>query len=76
MAEEDQPLSDPMPSRSFGQVPGFDGIRGAAVLTIVIAHMVVLLPVHALLVIPGATASLDAFFVLSGFLISALLRCV
>ncbi len=54
-------------------MPGFDGIRGAAVLTIVIAHMVVLLPVHALLVIPGATASLDAFFVLSGFLISALL---
>ncbi len=73
MATSNQPPSDLLPSRSFGQVPGFDGIRGAAVLTIVIAHMVVLLPVHALLVIPGATASLDAFFVLSGFLISALL---
>lgn len=73
MADEEQSPSDLLPSRSFGQVPGFDGIRGAAVLTIVIAHMVVLLPVHALLVIPGATASLDAFFVLSGFLISALL---
>jgi peptidoglycan/LPS O-acetylase OafA/YrhL len=73
VAEEEQLPSAPLPSRSFGQVPGFDGIRGAAVLTIVIAHMVVLLPVHALLVIPGATASLDAFFVLSGFLISALL---
>jgi peptidoglycan/LPS O-acetylase OafA/YrhL len=73
VAREEQPPSDLVPSRSFGQVPGFDGVRGAAVLTIVIAHMVVLLPVHALLVIPGATASLDAFFVLSGFLISALL---
>ena len=73
MPVEEQPPSDPLPSRSFGQVPGFDGVRGAAVLTIVIAHMVVLLPLHTLLVIPGATASLDAFFVLSGFLISALL---
>ena len=57
VAEEEQLPSDLLPSRSFGQVPGFDGIRGAAVLTIVIAHMVVLLPVHVLLVIPGATAS-------------------
>jgi peptidoglycan/LPS O-acetylase OafA/YrhL len=42
-------------------------------MTIVIAHMTVILPLHTLLVIPGAEVSLDAFFVLSGFLISALL---
>jgi peptidoglycan/LPS O-acetylase OafA/YrhL len=44
-----------------------------AVLTIFIAHMEVILPISTLLVIPGATVSLDAFFVLSGFLITALL---
>ncbi len=61
------------PSRSFGQVRGFDGLRGVAVLTIFVAHLDVILPVSSLLIIPGATVSLDAFFVLSGFLITALL---
>jgi peptidoglycan/LPS O-acetylase OafA/YrhL len=63
----------PLPSRSFGQVRGFDGLRGVAVLTIFVAHLDVILPLSTLLVIPGATVSLDAFFVLSGFLITALL---
>ncbi len=66
-----QPL--PLPSRSFGQVPGFDGLRGVAVLIVFVAHMDVILPIPTLLVIPGATVSLDSFFVLSGFLITALL---
>ncbi len=35
--------------------------------------MEVILPIPTLLVIPGATVSLDSFFVLSGFLITALL---
>ena len=38
-----------------------------------VAHMDVILPIPTLLVIPGATVSLDSFFVLSGFLITALL---
>jgi peptidoglycan/LPS O-acetylase OafA/YrhL len=43
------------------------------VLIVFVAHMNVFLPIPALLVIPGATVSLDTFFVLSGFLITALL---
>jgi peptidoglycan/LPS O-acetylase OafA/YrhL len=62
-----------LPSRSFGQVRGFDGLRGIAVLIVFVAHMDVILPIPTLLVIPGATVSLDSFFVLSGFLITALL---
>lgn len=70
-----EPLERPTapPSRSFGQINGFDGIRGIGILIITIAHMDVILPVPTLLLIPGATVSLDAFFVLSGFLITALL---
>lgn len=63
----------PPPSRSFGQIRGFDGLRGIAVLIVFVAHMDVILPIPELLVIPGATVSLDSFFVLSGFLITALL---
>ena len=59
--------------RSFGQVPSWDGLRGVAVLIVFVAHMDVILPIPTLLVIPGATVSLDSFFVLSGFLITALL---
>ena len=42
-------------------------------LIVFVAHMDVILPIPTLLVIPGATVSLDSFFVLSGFLITALL---
>jgi len=63
----------PLPSRSFGHVSGFNGLRGIAVLIIFVAHLEVILPISTLLVIPGATVSLDSFFVLSGFLITALL---
>jgi len=62
-----------LPSRSFGEVRGFNGLRGVAVLIVFVAHMDVILPIPTLLVIPGATVSLDSFFVLSGFLITALL---
>ena len=59
--------------RSFGQVRGFDGMRGVAVIIVFVAHMDVILPIPTLLVIPGATVSLNSFFVLSGFLITSLL---
>jgi len=69
----DAPPPPPFPPRSFGKVPGFDGLRAIALLIIFVAHMNVILPIPTLLVIPGATVSLDAFFVLSGFLITSLL---
>jgi peptidoglycan/LPS O-acetylase OafA/YrhL len=59
--------------RRLGQVRGFDGLRGVAVLIVFVSHMEVILPIPSLLVIPGGTVSLDSFFVLSGFLITALL---
>ena len=62
-----------LPMRSFGEVSGFNGLRGIALLIVFVAHMDVILPIPTLLVIPGATVSLDSFFVLSGFLITALL---
>ncbi len=54
-------------------MPAFDGLRGVTVVIIMIGHMAVLWNVGRLLVIPGAYISLDSFFVLSGFLITALL---
>ena len=63
----------PVSPRSLGQVRGFDGLRGIAVLIVFVAHMNVILPIPQLLVVPGATVSLDSFFVLSGFLITTLL---
>ena len=63
----------PAQVRTFGDVPGWNGLRGVAVLIVFVAHMEVILPIPTLLVIPGATVSLDSFFVLSGFLITALL---
>lgn len=59
--------------RSLGQVRGFDGIRGVGVIIVFVSHLEVILPIPSLLVIPGGTISLDMFFVLSGFLITALL---
>ncbi len=61
------------PVRTFGEVPGFNGLRGIALIIVFVAHLEVILPIPTLLVIPGATVSLDSFFVLSGFLITALL---
>jgi peptidoglycan/LPS O-acetylase OafA/YrhL len=63
----------PLQVRTFGNVPGWNGLRGVAVLIVFVSHMEVILPIPTLLVIPGATVSLDSFFVLSGFLITALL---
>ena len=70
------PATNQAPSdhvRSFGQIRGFDGIRGVGVLIVFVSHLEVILPLPTLLVIPGGTVSLDMFFVLSGFLITALL---
>ena len=39
--------------RTFGNVPGWNGLRGLAVLIVFVAHMEVILPIPTLLVIPG-----------------------
>ena len=64
--------------RQLGQVPGLDGVRGLAVLLVVVGHtQISFLPSHqadAILdVINGGFFGVDIFFVLSGFLITALL---
>jgi peptidoglycan/LPS O-acetylase OafA/YrhL len=48
-------------------------VRGIALIIVLISHLEVILPIASFLVVPGATVALDSFFVLSGFLITALL---
>ncbi len=67
------PAPDGTVARGLGHVPGFDGVRGVAVLIVFVSHMEIFLPIPQLLVVPGGTVSLDSFFVLSGFLITFLL---
>jgi peptidoglycan/LPS O-acetylase OafA/YrhL len=57
----------------LGRVPGLDGLRAVAVLIVFASHVEAFLPLSTLLVVPGGTVGLDPFFVLSGFLITALL---
>lgn len=67
-------------SRRLGHVPGLDGLRGVAVVLVMISHLNLLIPrlditrVRALDgFIEGGYLGVDLFFVLSGFLITALL---
>ena len=83
LASNQAPASEPVsvsakagsevPARSVGRVPGLDGMRGVAAIIVFTTHLDVILPIHRLAVVPGETVSLDSFFVLSGFLITALL---
>ncbi len=60
----DQTVAEP-PPRRLGRVPGLDGLRGLAVLLVLVFH--VGLPLR------GGGVGVDVFFVLSGFLITNLL---
>ena len=60
-------------ARSIGYIPEFDGIRGVALLIVLISHTAVLYRATRWSAIPGGFLALDMFFVLSGFLITALL---
>jgi len=57
---------DPLGSsgRSFAYRPDLDGIRGVLVPIVLVAHL------GWIMVFPGATACIDLFFVLSGYLIT------
>jgi peptidoglycan/LPS O-acetylase OafA/YrhL len=55
------------PQRLLGHAPALDGLRGTAVALIVVFHFAGHYVLH------GATASLDVFFALSGFLITGLI---
>ena len=59
--------------RVLGRSPALDGLRAVAVLIVFASHVEAFLPLATLLVVPGGTVGLDPFFVLSGFLITALL---
>jgi peptidoglycan/LPS O-acetylase OafA/YrhL len=61
--------------RTLGHVPALDGLRGIAVMLVVLLHASLLMPryrgyTHA---VKGGWLGVDIFFVLSGFLITALL---
>jgi peptidoglycan/LPS O-acetylase OafA/YrhL len=71
--------TSPAPRR-LGHVAALDGIRGIAVLLVVISHLNLLVPRQDITgiglvdgIIEGGYLGVDVFFVLSGFLITALL---
>ena len=68
------------PPRWLGQVPALDGLRGIAVLLVVVSHLNLLIPRLDITgfqpldgLIEGGYLGVDIFFVLSGFLITAIL---
>jgi len=61
-------------ARSLTHVPALDGLRGIAVILVISTHtMIVFWYSHFYDVVPGGFLGVDLFFVLSGFLITALL---
>ena len=60
-------------ARDLGKVDAFDGLRGAAVLLVVLHHLPLAVPWLNHRVVRGGEFGVDAFFVLSGFLITALM---
>lgn len=63
---EHRHVTPPSQSATLRYIPGLDGIRGLAVLAVVIDHTGVGL-------LPGGYVGVDVFFVLSGFLITRIL---
>src|SRR5690606_29434865 len=62
----ERPARPGRPDVSLSYVPGFDGIRGAALVLMLLGH-------HGWSVIPGAIFTVSMFFTLSGFLIATLM---
>src|SRR5262249_17932569 len=67
------PPGTPTAYRRLGHRPALDGIRGVAVLLVLLAHMPILVPSLYPDFLPGSFVGVDMFFVLSGFLITTLL---
>jgi peptidoglycan/LPS O-acetylase OafA/YrhL len=71
------PGSASLPIRRLGRIPALDGLRGIAVLLVVIEHIETILVPGTVRVdagpLRGAFLGVDIFFVLSGFLITSLL---
>lgn len=59
--------------REFRHIPGLDGLRGVAVLLVVVFHYGKLWRTESGGLLPAGFIGLDLFFVLSGFLITSLL---
>jgi peptidoglycan/LPS O-acetylase OafA/YrhL len=64
---------DQAPGFHLGYQPGLDGIRGIAVVLIIMFHSFILWPGSYGHLVPGAYITVNMFFVLSGFLITSLL---
>ena len=66
-------MTDPVTiPRRLGRVPAFDGIRGIAVLLVVWSHVGLIRVLPHSWKLSGGFLGVDVFFVLSGFLITAL----
>ena len=61
------------PYRSLGHEPALDGLRGVAVLTVMLWHYPTEILGHSLHWLQSGHLGVDLFFVLSGFLITALM---
>ncbi|HJQ41654.1 MAG TPA: acyltransferase family protein, partial [Jatrophihabitantaceae bacterium] len=67
------PAVAPEPEFRLGHRPSLDGLRGVAILLVVATHTFAWLLPEKTSPVPGGIVGVDLFFVLSGFLITALL---
>ena len=63
----------PSGPRALGHIPALDGIRGLGLVLVVATHALLAFGGQHKEALPGGFIGLDAFFVLSGFLITSLL---
>jgi peptidoglycan/LPS O-acetylase OafA/YrhL len=70
--DEERPRTT-SPARTLGSVPALDGFRGVAVLVVMLYHSAYIAPWFRGHIIDDGLLGVDMFFVLSGFLITALL---